>query len=224
MITFNNHKISASLEALGEQLKQARQEKKIKIKDAAAKLNINSNYLNALETGNFNKLPAGIYGKKILQEYGEFLNLEIKPLLEIYDNETRKYAADKQKELFAQKAPKSFHFFAIPKIIKNSLIALTVVVLTAYLGFCVEKIISPPKLIIYYPDKDITIKERHIKIQGKTEKEAKLTINKEMVLIGPRGNFAKDIDLKNGLNIILISAQKKYSRKNDLTRKIIVQP
>ncbi|MEA3398726.1 MAG: helix-turn-helix domain-containing protein [Patescibacteria group bacterium] len=222
MINFNQHKISVNLEYIGKQLSSRRRQNKLKVEDIAAKLNINSKYITFLEEGSFNKLPAGIYGKNFLKEYAQFLNLETKPLLKIYDDESKKNV--KQNKIFVQKATKSFRFLTVPKIIKNGLIAIIIIALIAYLSFCVGKIISPPELAIVYPQEDITIRERFIEISGKTEKEAKIMINGELTLIDAEGNFIKNINLKNGLNIILISAQKKYSRKNNLIRKIIVVP
>jgi hypothetical protein len=56
-----------------------------------------------------------------------------------------------------------------------------------------------------------------------TEPEAEVMINGELVLTNTAGYFIKKINLKSGLNTISISAQKKYSRKNLVEKKILVK-
>ena len=66
-------------------------------------------------------------------------------------------------------------------------------------------------------------------MKEKLEKDAleqlakmEITINEEFVLINPDGSFSKEINLKNGLNAIVITAKKKYSRQNNIIRNILV--
>ena len=56
----------------------------------------------------------------------------------------------------------------------------------------------------------------------RAEHEAEATINGDPILIGPDGFFTKELNLKNGLNTISITAQKKYSRTNKQIKTIMV--
>ena len=91
-----------------------------------------------------------------------------------------------------------------------------------YLGFFINNIISPPKLFISYPEKDLTTDKKFIEITGITEQEVQIYINEDLVLVDVYGSFSKRISLKEGLNLISITAQKKYSKKNEIIRKILV--
>lgn len=223
MVKFNSNKISVGVDSVGEQLRQARQEQKIKLETAAQKLNINLKYLEALENGQIEKLPAGIYGKNFLREYARFLNINDSELLEIFNNENPDKQNKKQKNLFSKKIPRAHYFLTIPRIVKNIIIAIIVLILLAYLGYSLKKIISPPKLIITEPIENFTTEKYNVNIQGFTDPEAKIIINGEPILTDTNGYFIKKIHLKNGLNTITITAQEKYSRKNNVIRKVLVK-
>ena len=223
MIRFNTNKISADTDNIGEQLRQARLAQNLPLEEVAQKLNINLKYLKALENSQLDKLPAGIYGKNFLREYAQFLKVNVDKLMDIFNNETGEKQNRKQKNLFSKKIPRAHYFLTVPKIIKNIIIAAVVLICTAYLGYCLIKIISPPKLIIVSPAEDLVTEINDINIQGFTDQEAEVTINGESVLIDASGYFTKKVNLKNGLNTIFITAQKKYSRKNNIVRNILVK-
>ena len=72
MLKFKSNKILLDSETVAERLRGARQAKNIKLEEAAKKLNISYKYLRALERGEYDKLPAGVYGKNFLREYAFF--------------------------------------------------------------------------------------------------------------------------------------------------------
>ncbi|RLC38593.1 hypothetical protein DRH27_01900 [Candidatus Falkowbacteria bacterium] len=223
MAIFSTSKIIAENEAIADILKKERKIKKLNLRDTAVKLGINYRYLEAIEKGDFNALPKGLYGKNYLREYAQFLNLDANKILEFYEKENPDTSPDKQKNLFSQKIPSALYFLTVPKLIKNFIIVLVILVCVGYLGYYLNNIITPPEVTILNPVSDLIISENHISIAGKAEPETEITINGEVVLINSEGLFEKDINLKTGVNIISIVGQKKYSRKNKITRQILVK-
>lgn len=223
MNLFRTNKIYLDSETVAEQLRSARQAKKLKLYQAAKKLNINEKYLAALEKGEYKELPDGVYGKNFLREYALFLGLNYKKLAEDYDTEINLTEARGQKNLFSRQIVKARHLWAAPKIFKNIFIFLVISVCFIYLGYRVNKIISPPLLIISYPSAKLTTSQTSLEIIGRTEAEASLTINDQTVLTDKNGGFSQTISLKNGLNIITITASKKYSRGNTAVRQVLVK-
>jgi len=222
MMVFNKNKITAGTDLIGEELKAARLEKDLKIKGVARELKIREEYLLALEKGNFKKLPTGIYGKNFLKEYALFLNLDAERLGAVYDEAmaTRHEGKD---DLFAKKVPGMKYFLATPKLIKNTLIIAAVIICIGYLAICTKKIVSPPALSLISPGDNLVTSEHSIDIKGITEAEAEIVVNGELVLKNSDGYFEKKIYLKNGLNIISVTAQKKYSPKSSIVKKILVK-
>lgn len=223
MNLFKANKIYLDAETVAEQLRSARQAKKLKLGQIAKELNISEKYLTALEKGEYGQLPNGIYGKNFLREYALFLGLSYKKLAQNYETEVNVLEPKKQKDLFSKQVVKARHLLALPKIFKNILIFLTISVCFIYLGYRINKIISPPLLIITEPAVNLTTDQLFLDIAGRTEAEANLVINGQTVLTDKNGDFSQTINLKNGLNIITITASKKHSRVNTVIRQILVK-
>lgn len=223
MIKFKSNNISLGSESVAEQLRLRRQEKELKLSNIAKKLNINDKYLEALEKGEYNKLPTGVYGENYLREYALYLGLDSNELLKIFRQEINILQSPGQKQLFSKQRVKRHEFLAVPKIIKSSIIVIITIVFFIYLGFSLKKIISPPNLSIYSPLDNITISEKSIPIIGKTDSEALVLINGEQILSDTEGEFSKIVNLKDGINIITITASKKYGRDNTVKRQILVK-
>lgn len=223
MNIFKSNKIYLDSELVSEQLRSARQAKKIKLSLIAKKLNINEKYLEALEKGEYEKLPHGVYGKNFLREYALFLGLDYKKLAADYETEINIVEPKRQKELFSKQVIKKRYLLAMPKILKNILIFLTICVCFIYLGYRINKIISPPLLIIESPAANLTTEQNSLQVVGRTEAEANLIINGQIVLTDKNGEFSQTISLKNGINIITITANKKHGRGNTVVRQILVK-
>lgn len=219
MVAFTPKKIYQE-ESGGEKLRQTRLAKGLKIEDIAKKLNIRSDYLIALEEEDLERLPAGLYGKKFLAEYALFLGLRPDDLPSSFSS----LASDGTRQNpFSQKIVKKNKFIIFPRIIRNLLISAAVMTCFLYLSFYFRQITSPPDLEILQPEKNLITKDTAITIQGRTEKEAEVRINGEVVLNNYDGAFSQSVNLKNGLNEIVVKAKKKYSQERSVTRQILVE-
>lgn len=207
-------------ESFGEQLRQARRFKNLKLEDIAQKLNISARYLNALEEEDIDNLPSGVYQKNFLKEYAGYLGLNNSELSKQLETISENNSTLNP---FSQKIVKKSKFLVFPKVIRNSLIALGVLICFLYLIFYFQNIVSEPKLIITQPEKNILTKETSIEIKGLTDKEAEVKINGELVLNNNNGMFSQIINLKRGLNNITVKAKKKYSKEQTATRQILVE-
>lgn len=222
MNPFRKKKILLEADALSGELRTAREKKGLKLEEAAAKLNINPAYLEALEKGRFDRLPQGVYGKNFLREYAQFLGLDAEELVKIfavYNSPTQK---GQQKELFAKQVAKAHYFLTLPKIIKGVLLLLVVAACLYYLNFRLQKIVAPPRLFLNNPQENLVTKKNSIEVAGFTEPEAQILVNGEVALGDTNGYFSQTVSLKNGLNTITVTAQKKYGRKNTIVRQIMV--
>ena len=220
---FKKTEIKENNELIADALKLGRQEKKIGLKQASKTLGINLRYLKYLETGDFNKLPTGIYRKNFLREYAIFLDLNAEKLVDLFQDKNDNQPTNDKQNIFSRKIPAARYFLTFPKIIKNTIITGIVIICLSYLGYSIINIIKPPTLTVTNPAKDITIVSRIINIEGIAEKEARILINNEEVLIDNEGAFNKLINLKKGVNTISIKASKKYSQESIIIRKILVE-
>jgi transcriptional regulator with XRE-family HTH domain len=72
------------VEAIGEMLKNAREARKLSIKEISKETNISSNYLTALEEEDFDKLPGETYVVGFLKNYAEYLKLDVDEIVNCY--------------------------------------------------------------------------------------------------------------------------------------------
>ncbi len=207
-------------DGLGKKLQQARLLKGLKIETISQDLNIRIDYLLALEEEDFNNLPTGLYGSNYLKKYSDYLKLDSQEMLELWHNSTKLSKLDNP---FSQKIIKKSKLIVFPKIVRNVLIGVAVLICFLYLIFYFQKIVFPPYLEISQPNKNLSITKNYITITGKTAKEASVTINGETVLNNHDGSFSQLVNLKKGLNEIIIRSRKKYSREKTIIRQILVK-
>ncbi|MGB1044972.1 MAG: RodZ domain-containing protein [Candidatus Puniceispirillaceae bacterium] len=74
---FDENQMTAdSYKRIGTQLKTARREHGFRLSDVARELRISGDYLNLLESGEFDQLPAPTYVSGFLRSYGKFVGLD----------------------------------------------------------------------------------------------------------------------------------------------------
>ena len=73
------------MDELGNILREAREMKGLTLADAQEETRINARFLEALEEGEFEKLPTPVHVRGFLRNYARFLELEPEPLLERYE-------------------------------------------------------------------------------------------------------------------------------------------
>ena len=66
--------------------------------------------------------------------------------------------------------------------------------------------------------------DKNIAIEGKTEKDAQLTINDRMVIISIDGSFSQKVKLEEGENELLIVVQDQAGNKTEKTIKVNFTP
>lgn len=72
------------MEPIGATLRRAREARGLTLQQAKQALRVHSDYLDALEAEEFDKLPAPVYVRAFLREYARFLGLDPEPLLQAY--------------------------------------------------------------------------------------------------------------------------------------------
>jgi cytoskeletal protein RodZ len=222
MTGFEKRIIIESSEIIARELKKTREQKKLSLAEVSATLKINVKYLEALERGDFEALPIGIYKINFLKEYVIFLGLPLDEFVDLFENSQNGKDNLMEEDLFVRKAGNARFSLTIPKVLRSLLLLSSSAVCLIYLAYSLNAIIAAPVLNIESPSLDTVTKEKEIVVRGSTVPEAQVMINDELVLASSDGVFEKKVNLKSGLNTIVISAQKKYSRTNEMIKKVMV--
>lgn len=211
-------------ENLGEILKQTREEKNISLEKLAKAAKINIEYLQALENGEYYKLPKGVYGKNFLREYCFYLKLNFKKMLELYKREAGNLLkVDTSKEAFRHQKVKRYQFMSLPKLFRNSILVVVMLLFLGYLGWRLQALIAPPSLVIYFPPENFNSSEPVIEVKGLTDPEARIFVNSVEILSELDGSFSQAIHLQQGINNIKITAKKKYGRDAEAARQVLMR-
>jgi len=206
-------------ETLGQVFQRYRKAERKKIEQVEKDIRISKRVIESIEADDYEKLPDEVYLKYIIKSYAQYLGLDYNKLLNLYQETKKQNIETKSKT----KKPKKVRAFLTPQMIRNFIIAIIIIALLSYLGWQINKIFEPPKLVIIEPAQDIIIDQNFIQIIGETEKEATVFINDKEVFLDANGQFKVDLDLQNGVNLIKIRAVKKHSRENVIYRDILVQ-
>lgn len=222
-LPFKTNTIKLEAKTISEQLRSRRQEKKLKLEDIAKYLKIDYKYLEAIEKGNLEKLPPGSYGKNFLREYAIFLDLDHRGLIIDYDKEIEIIGSKvTKKDYFSKPSIRQKITLIVPKILKNIGLIMIIAICFIFIGNAVKQIFVPPFLFLDNPRQNLIINKKTINVRGASEQDAQITINGE-IIINVNGVFNRDINLKKGINIIKVTAKKKYGNEQTIQRQIIVE-
>lgn len=209
---------------LGERLKKTREEAGITLEEVSAATRIKKEYLKAIEESNYFLLPGTVYVRNFLKKYATFLEVSPSVVLDLYEKEEKIIEPIREKrnlkKIQGKAMPKSL---ITPKVLRNAIILLVILALLGYVGLEIKRITSSPKLIITSPANNLVTKERSIEIVGQSEPESKITINNQEIFIDPNGQFKSTLELKEGVNTIKITAQKKRSKESIVYLNILVE-
>ncbi|MDD5749412.1 MAG: helix-turn-helix domain-containing protein [Patescibacteria group bacterium] len=213
MASFKQKKISCG-QTLGDKINKKRLEHNFSLTELSSQLKIQSKYLKALEEGNYQSLPGDVYVKSWLKLCAEALELNYRELVADYKLEKNLSSKFKALPEDFKARQKRFIFWKIinPRNLKIAGLALGILALLGYLGWEINGIIAPPKVVIFEPEQNLRTRENSLVISGQTKPEVELKINNEKVLLNEDGSFYQEINLIVGLNNLQISAKKKHSK------------
>lgn len=209
---------------LGEKLKKLRSERRVSLGDISRVTRIRVQYLECLEEGKYDDLPADVYTRGFLKSYADFFGLDEKILLRLYEREKgikNSLAKNGNGEKDKKKVhPISVSFISItPKKITLSVIILLAVSIVFFIYRELGSFASVPKLVILSPEDNSEIEGNLATISGTTEKDARLFINGQPILVNDEGKFLENLTLQSGPNTINV---KSINRFNKEAEKILI--
>lgn len=199
---------------LGEKLRNLRNEKRISLNEVSRSTRIQIKYLEYLEDGDYEKLPEDVYIKGFLRSYAEFLGVDENILIRLYEKEKGiEINLKKVNNKFAKRKPINISPFLItPKIITIVIGTLLVGVSFFYLYKEIEGFSNAPKLIIFNPQQNAIESGNFVNVEGATDRDAKVFINDQPVLVNDEGRFSEKLALQFGVNFINIRAVNRFDK------------
>lgn len=203
-----------TVHTLGEKLRRARKRKGVDLVEAELATKVRAKYLEALENEDFDLLPNDIYTRGFLSTYAEYLGLENKKMIGLWEQQNLTKGKEDDQEFRSNKIIKEKSFVITPKIIAFFIGAIFCLSAVAYVIFQVVSFASVPKLAIDSPGKDMIVDSDQILVAGKTDAGVSLEVNKELITVDSEGRFQQYIALQNGLNTIVVKAKNKANKED----------
>lgn len=214
---FESKKIN--METLPEYLKSAREYFSYNIKQVSKITNISEKFLDDLETGHYQLLPADVYVYGFLRKLAELYNTDYELLTEQYKKE-RGIHEQLNKKFPKYKSYTDSRFELTPRTLGWSALIIFVVFIVGYLGYQVHAINKPPSIVITSPKDGDHITSSSVILQGHTDVGSTLTVNDQQIPVDTDGNFKQPISISPGEKVLLFTAKNSFGKQS--TKQIIV--
>jgi cytoskeletal protein RodZ len=206
---------------LGGLFKKARLSRKKDLPEVARAISIEEKYLRFIEEDDFYKLPDSTRARGFLKRYAEFLKLNSEEVVQEWA--TRYGYQDKLAPVSDKKIEKDMQKFFKRINFKIISIFLVLFFILFYLGLSFNNVLGQPKLEIIYPPQEFVTTDNSLLIQGQVDSRAEVFINQQLVDKQDEQMFSQEIKLLPGLNIIRVSAKKKYSKTKTVFLHIVLE-
>ncbi len=208
-------------QTLSEFLKEKRQNKNLSLDRLSDLTKIQIYHLEALEAGQFEKLPPSIYRAGIFNRLAKFLDVDKNEIIRMYEQEVQPVEISSYDKNIV-KPKKGSYFILTQKKLAVFLGVLLLILLFTYLCYQFKFLVGPPNLVVD-PKEDMIIQQELLTIIGKTDCGVDLTINGENVYVSSDGNFSKEVQLTSGINIIEVKAVNNFGKSTKIVRQIFRQ-
>jgi hypothetical protein len=208
---------------LGEQLKNFRSEGRVTLHEVSRETKIPVKYLEMIEDGAYDKLPPDVYVKGFLRSYAEFLGIEPRKIISLYQRERdirSNLKGEKKNEKKTKKKTTFTRLVVTPRLVVGAAVVLAVLGGFYYLYREIGRFAAVPRLVVTKPAGDETISGNTISVSGFTDEDARFTINGQPVLVSDKGESKEDVVLQGGVNAIMISAENRFGKEASKTLNI----
>lgn len=211
-------------QTLGEYLIACRKALGFSISEVAQLSQVQPKYIQALEEGNFQVLPAGVYVKGFLKNLAKVYRIKEEGVLEQFLHEQQ---VQNNLENFGEIGnPKKFvlpRFILSPRTLAIGSAALLGLLSLAYLYFQISSLKRPPALEVFSPEKDEIANTSLLLVRGRSEPGASVYLNNQALVTDAEGEFRENLSLAPGSNQLVIKAVNKFGQETTVTRSIILE-
>ena len=211
------------MRTVGQVLNEEREKKFYTLDEIEKATKIRKELLEALEAGQYTKLPPTTFVQGFIKNYGKFLGLNTEKLLAIFRREfsDQKYPP-RIFDSFANPLDKKLFRLTPAKVLSSTVLAL-VIVFFAYLWFEYRFLVGAPFLEVREPLDQSNVESSAVQVIGRTDPEAKVLINDQEIQVDPSGSFFQEIKLSDNVNIIKVTAISKSGKEAKAERTVFLR-
>lgn len=208
--------------SVGNKLRVAREACGMTREEVSAVLLIPAIQLERIEQGDFSRLPETVYHEHGIKAYATYLGLDWDSLRLQYHRERQIFHPSTNSHGSMTSSPiRQSSFWVMPHIVRNSIFSALAAASFFYLAFLGYQMLRPPHLQVVSPGNNALSAIDTIEVAGYTERDARILINGEQIIKGIDGEFRQVIGLREGVNVIQVTAEKKFGAVSTESRTVI---
>jgi cytoskeletal protein RodZ len=204
-------------EVVGKQLRAARERKGVSVEEAARELTIPPGHLVSLEEGELTAFAAEVYARGAFHTYASYLGINTPALQQAFLR-----SLSQARERVPLSIPRPRNWWG--RLTSRSWLVLGVagvaVIIGSYVGWQVQSFLRVPSLALEEPSVAVVYEPR-IEVRGRAEREAKVRVNGEAVLVARDGVFRLPLTLHPGINVLQIEAENAAGRSRIIQKDLL---
>lgn len=211
------------MQTVGQILKSERERKFYTLDEIEKATKIRKELLEALEEGQYQKLPPPTFIQGFIKNYGKFLGLNTPKLLAIFRREfSEGRYPPRILESFSNPLDKKRFKITPAGLISAVTLGLLIIFFT-YLWIEYRFLVGGPFLEVSEPANQLTTTSESIMVAGRADPEAKVTINDQQIQVDTTGKFSQEIKLSDNVNTITIAAISKSGKESKIERTVFLK-
>jgi len=206
----------------GQRLKDRRVKSGLTLEEVARATKIKTQFLLAIENGEYEKLPSATYCYGFVKNYAKFLGLPEKETLAVFK---REHNLEKTVGVLPEglSREKEFRMSRFRLSGTGKIVVFIFIALLGYLLFQYRYTIINPPLEVSSPKENEVVFSKTVEVVGKTDPNGSVFINSELVSVDGNGNFKKTISLFIGKTTVTIKAVNYFGKETIIERQIEVK-
>jgi transcriptional regulator with XRE-family HTH domain len=210
--------IKLKMKSVGEVVKEVRSKKKLSQKQLEEKTKIKKEFIEALESSNWNELPEYPVVTGFVKNIAGALGLKEEKLTALL----RRDYPPKNLRVNPKPEPRE-KFKWSPRLTFLSIVGILLLSVLIYLGISYFNFIRPPLLEVQEPIEGQLVAGDLLAVKGKTNPEAFIEVNNQPVLVEESGYFETEIEVSNDTNEVVVIAKSRSGKETRVARNIVTQ-
>ena len=207
------------MKTAGQILQASCTAKKLEVEDVARITKIRPQFLKFLEVDDYTRLPNATVARGFIRNYCEFLGLNPEHLLAVF---RRDFDENQQGQIVPRVGTQPVKPASLwtPRTTVIATMTLIFALFGAYLFYQYRLLTGPPSLEISSPTGTLSVNQSTLEVIGKTDPEATISVNGQLVALDKGGSFSLRIPLELGSNEIVVTAIAKSGRKSTISKTV----
>lgn len=214
----------------GEVLKNKRESLGKPLDQVSSDTKIQKRFLEYIEQDKFSYFDSEVFLTGFIKIYAKYLGLDINKILALY----RRSNPSVQRELIKKEekeskgknivGKKALSFKTLdPKTLVTFILSTFLLLIIGYIGLQIYKFQTPPEITILEPLDGAEVNEESVTVKGEVDNNTVIEINDKPVETNDDGSFEKEIELKEGSNLITVRAKKNKNNTLEAVETIHIK-